>query len=246
MVKSSNGRLSNRFKVITTLTSFLFLSLLVFPLKAEAAELNVYGATATWSDKLYKATGCSQYDFSYNNASGIRLLSLSVSILDPYGQKLADNIKVGLDNGLKGTFNLQICSFAFTAGLGPYTVKLSIQDYAGSTRQGTKEFYFLEIPNSNSGGSTSGSTGGGLGASPAPTVTVTAKPVPAPTVTVTAAPAPAPTVTVTASAAPIVDPYFKNEATRLQAELSSLRSDFDAMRTKLTKICKVKPKPKYC
>jgi hypothetical protein len=81
---------------------------------------------------------------------------------------------------------------------------------------------------------------------PAPTVTVTASPAPAPTVTVTASPAPAPTVTVTTTAAPVVDPYFKNEALRLQGELNAMRTEFDALKVKVAKICKVKPKPKYC
>lgn len=240
-----SSKLFRKSSVIRTASVVSFVGLLAgvfIPSQANAAELNVYGATLTWSDKMYKSDGCSRYNFEYFNGTGIRLLDLEMVITDPYGRKVADSSKIGIDANLKGTFSPQICASQFTAGLGPYTVELSIEDYAGSTRRGTKEFYFLEIPGTSSGGS---SSSGGI-ATPTPTVTVTAKPSPAPTVTVTATPAPAPTVTVTASAAPVIDPYFKNEATRLQSELVSLRSEFDALKSKLAKICKVKPKPKFC
>jgi hypothetical protein len=231
----------NRDKFVIFTSIFVLLAA-IFPIRAEAAELNVYGATLSWSDKMYKSDGCSRYNFEYFNGSGIRLLDLEMVITDPYGRKVANESKIGIDPNLRGTFTPQICASQFTAGLGPYTVELSIEDYAGSTRRGTKDFFFLAIPGSNSGGSSSG----GIGATPAPTVTVTARPSPGPTVTVTATPAPAPTVTVTASSAPVIDPYFKNEATRLQGELTALRNEFDVLKAKLTKICKVKPKPKFC
>ncbi len=219
----------------------LFASIMISPQEANAGELDVLGGRLTWSDKMYKSDGCSRYDFTYSNQTGIELLQLGMELNDPYGRSLAWNSQIGIGPNKSGTWNLQICKSSFTNGLGPYIVKLIVKDYYSTQRQATKEIMFLEIP-----GSTSGSTSPGGIASPAPTVTVTARPTPAPTVTITAAPVPAPTVTVTASAAPIIDPYFKNEATRLQAELTALRSEFDAMKTKLTKICKVKPKPKFC
>jgi hypothetical protein len=244
----SHMKSQNKFKKLEKREKFaIFISLFillvgVFPIRAEAAELNVNGATLSWSDTMYKSDGCSRYNFEYFNGSGIRLLKLEMVITDPYGRKVADSSKIGIDPNLRGTFTPQICESQFTAGLGPYTVELSIEDYAGSTRRGTKNFVFLAIPGTSSGGSSSG----GIGATPAPTVTVTARPSPGPTVTVTATPAPAPTVTVTASSAPVIDPYFKNEATRLQGELTLLKSEFNVLKAKLTKICKVKPKPKFC
>ncbi len=209
----------------------VFASTAIMSQRADAAELDVLGGKLTWSDKMYKSDSCSRYDFVYSNQTGIRLLSLGMELNDPYGRNLVDKSQIGIDPNTSGTWNLQICSRSFTNGLGPYIVKLIVKDYYSTQRQATKEIMFLEIPGTTS---------------PTPTVTVTAAPVPAPTVTVTAAPVPAPTVTVTASAAPIVDPYFKNEATRLQAELASLRSTFVAMKAKLDKICRVKPKPKFC
>jgi hypothetical protein len=197
---------------------------------ANAGELEVLGGKLSWSDKMYKSDSCSSYDFSYSNQSGVRLLLLGMELNDPFGRKLDSQQQIGIDPNKSGTWNLNICSRDFTNGLGPYIVKLIVKDYYSTQRQSTKEIMFLEIPNSSSGGS----SGGAIGASPTPTVTVTAKP------------APAPTVTVTTTAAPVVDPYFKNEALRLQGELNAMRTEFDAFKVKVAKICKVKPKPRYC
>jgi hypothetical protein len=197
---------------------------------ANGGELEVLGAKLSWSDKMYKSDGCSVYDFSYSNQSGEKLLRLEMQLTDPFGRKLWDSAEIGIAPNTSGTWNVKICESRFTNGLGPYIVKLIVGDYYSTQRQSTKEIMFLKIPNSSSGGS----SGGAIGASPTPTVTVTAKP------------APAPTVTVTTTAAPVVDPNFKNEALRLQGELNAMRTEFDALKVKVAKICKVKPKPKYC
>jgi hypothetical protein len=216
----------------------LMLGLTLMTDTANAGELDVLGGKLTWSDKMYRSDSCSRYDFTYSNQTGVELLQLGMELNDPFGRNLVSQSQIGIAANKSGTWNVQICKSSFTNGLGPYIVKLIVKDYYSTQRQSTKEIMFLEIPGST--------PSGGSIASPVPTVTVTARPSPAPTVTVTATPAPAPTVTVTASSAPVIDPYFKNEATRLQGELTALRNEFDALKAKLTKICKVKPKPKFC
>jgi hypothetical protein len=236
----SRKKINFRLVLLTSLTSF---ALIIAASPAKSAELTSNGVSLTWKDSLYKPnSGCSNFDFNYRNGSNINLLNIKLSIQDPYGREIGWKwASGGVDNGVTGVFTVSICSSSFSNGLGPYSVILSYEDYYNSVRKVSKDINFLEIPNSSG----SGSGSGGI-ASPTPTVTVTAKPSPAPTVTVTATPAPAPTVTVTANAAPVVDPYFKNEATRLQGELTAMRSELDALKVKVAKICKVKPKPKYC
>ena len=102
-----------------------------------------------------------------------------------------------------------------------------VEDYTSTQRQITKEIYFLEIPAATP--------------KPTPTVTVTAIPAPAPTVTVTATPAPAPTVTITATPAPDT-----SKIVSLEDALKGAQSQIKSLKSKLTKICSAKPKPKSC
>jgi len=208
----------------------MLISLVVFPNKAFAGELNVLGGKLTWSDRMYVSDTCSRYDFEYENETGVELLQLGFELNDPFGRNLTSWSEIGIKPNKSGTWNRQICSSAFTNGTGPYIIKLIVKDYASTQRQATKEIFFLPLP----------------GASPAPTVTVTARPAPAPTVTITASPLPAPTVTVTATPAPTIDPFFRNESIRLQEELSNIRTEFNNLKSKLKKICRAKPKPKNC
>ena len=205
--------------------AFVVVSSSLIPLNAHATEVNLAGAVVTWKDKLYQADGCSNYDFDWYNGVGQRLLQFKIIISDPYGRQLEDADKIGVEPGTRGVFTLFICKSAFKAGLGPYTLKVYIEDYSGGfgSRQTTKDFFFSEIPGSS-----------GIGASPSstPNVTVTARPVPAPTVTVTATPA--------------SDDFFKNEASRLQTEFVNLKIKYDVLSAKLKRICSSKPKPKGC
>ena len=228
-----------KFKTISKIFTVLFLvGAVLIPSKANAAEVDLYGAKVTWNDKLYQTDGCSNYDFNWYNGVGRRLLSFEISIVDAYGRRLGDASKIGVEAGTSGVFNVFICESSFKTGLGPYTLKVYIEDYTGGfgSRQTTKDFYFSQIP-----GTSSSSTPVPL---PNPTVTVTKTPAPAPTVTVTATPAPAPTVTVTAT--PESDNFYKSEAVRLQTELITLQIKYDSLNTKIKKICSIKPKPKNC
>jgi len=196
---------------------------------AKADSLEVLGGIVTWPDKMYLPDGCSSFAFQYRNNTGVRLLQLGFIITDPFGRKVEDQSEIGIDPNKSGTWNAQMCRLDFKNGLGPYTIKVFVQDYSSTQREVQKEIYFLSIPNS-AGSGTSGS-----GLNPVPTVTVTASPAPAPTVTVTATPAPAPTVYVT-------NPSDKN----LADLVTSLKSQVNLLNAKIKKICAAKPKPKGC
>jgi hypothetical protein len=209
---------------------------------------------------MYLPDGCSSIAFQYRNSTGVRLLQLGFIISDPFGRKVEEQSEIGIDPNKSGTWNVQMCSFDFKNGLGPYAIKVFVKDYSSTQREVQKEIYFLPIPNSTG----SGSSGSGLNPAPtvtvtakpapAPTVTVTATPAPAPTVTVTATPAPAPTVTVTATPAPAPTVYTVNPADQSLADMvktltnvvRSQTGQLSTLNAKLKKICSAKPKPKGC
>ena len=114
-----------------------------------------------------------------------------------------------------------------------------VEDYSSTQRQITKEIYFLEIPAATPKPTPTVTIT--KTPAPAPTVTVTATPAPAPTVTVTATPAPAPTVTITATPAPDT-----SKIVSLEDALKGAQSQIKSLKSKLTKICSAKPKPKSC
>jgi hypothetical protein len=65
--------------------------------------------------------------------------------------------------------------------------------------------------------------------------------VPTPTVTVTFTPAPVPTPTVTVTSSALV-----SENSLLRSELDKVKLQLKSLNLKVTKICKLKPKPKGC
>ena len=218
--------MTTKFKIIA-ISSALAIGLTFAP-PARADSLNVLGGTLTWPDKMYISDSCSKYSFAYLNGTGVELLQLSFDLTDPYGRSLAYDSAIGIKAGISGTFDVQICSYKFSVGNGPYTVKLSVEDYANTKRSITKDINFLSLP----------------GATPTP---ATGLPTPTPTVTVTAAPKPAPTVTVTAEPLPAQTIYQTNPAdVTLKALIASLNSQIKMLNAKLKVICAVKPKPKGC
>jgi hypothetical protein len=203
---------------------------------ARADSLDVLGGVVTWPDKMYLPDGCSSFAFQYRNNTGVELLQLGFIISDPFGRSVERESQIGIGPNKSGTWNVQMCSFDFKNGLGPYIIKVFVSDYSSTQREVQKEIYFLPIPNSAG----SGSSGSGL--NPVPTVTVTAKPAPAPTVTVTATPAPAPTVYT-------VNPADQSLADMVKTLTNVVRSQTGQLSTlnaKLKKICSAKPKPKGC
>jgi hypothetical protein len=251
-------------KVIFTVLVMSFGISLVGSVESQADSLTVLGGTVTWPDKMYDPTnssGCTNVGFGYENGTGIRLLQLGFVLADPFGRKVAGYSKVGIDPNKSGTWNIQICSLP--NGLGPYEMTVFVEDYSSTQRQITKEIYFLEIPAATpkptptvtitKTPAPAPTVTVTATPAPAPTVTVTATPAPAPTVTVTATPAPAPTVTVTATPAPA--PTVTITATpapdtskivSLEDALKGAQSQIKSLKSKLTKICSAKPKPKSC
>jgi hypothetical protein len=113
---------------------------------SNAGSLDVFGGVISWSDKMYIGKGCSQYEFNYVNGTGVELLRLGFSIVDPYGQKLVDDSQIGIEPGISGTWTRQICKHQFTNGTGPYRIKGEIKAYGGTQRQAESEIFFLNIP----------------------------------------------------------------------------------------------------
>ena len=173
----------------------LFSGFMTIPISsANAGELNLIGATVKWSDNMYIATGCSNYDFNYANNTGINLLNMSFYVTDEYGdQVVTQSQSGGMDNGVSGTWNTQICNFQFKSGIGPYNTKLTIKDYAGTTKQVVGQITFLARPN----------------------------------------------VATSSAPKPSAGLDMSSQLLALQKELSTLKA-------KVSKICSVKPKPKFC
>ena len=218
--------MSSKLKIAAFLSA-LIIGLVGVP-AAHADSVNVLGGTLNWSDKMYLADSCSKYSFAYLNGTGVELLQLSFDLTDPYGRSLAYDSAIAIKAGISGTFDVQICKYAFSVGTGPYTVKLSVEDYSNTKRSITKEINFLNLP----------------GATPTPAKGL---PTPTPAVTVTAEPKPAPTVTITAEPLPAQTIYQTNPAdVTLKALIASLNSQIKMLNAKLKVICAVKPKPKGC
>ena len=191
---------------------------------ARADSLDVLGGVVTWPDKMYLPDGCSSFAFQYRNNTGVELLQLGFIISDPFGRSVERESQIGIGPNKSGTWNVQMCSFDFKNGLGPYIIKVFVSDYSSTQREVQKEIYFLPIPNSAG----SGSSGSGL--NPVPTVTVTAKPAPAPTVYT-------------------VNPADQSLADMVKTLTNVVRSQTGQLSTlnaKLKKICSAKPKPKGC
>ena len=114
---------------------------------AQAGSLNVLGVTMSWDDStMYAPQGCSRFKFSYYNGFGGMLLRIAYTLTDPYGNQVAWDSEIGVPAGASGTWNDQICSFALSNGLGPYTMTLEIEDYYSSSREASTPFYFIERP----------------------------------------------------------------------------------------------------
>jgi hypothetical protein len=177
MTEKKIAKIAMKFKVaLASVSLILGVSVFVAP-SSRADSLEVLGGVVTWPDKMYLPDGCSNFSFQYKNNTGVRLLQLGFIIIDPFGRKVEDDSEIGIEPNKSGTWNRQICSHDFKNGLGPYVMKVFVEDYSSTQRETTKEIFFVAIPGTGTGGTS------GLNPTPAPTVTVTARPAPAPTVT---------------------------------------------------------------
>ena len=131
--------------IALAVTSFVFVQ------PAKASQLEVMGATVTWDPAtLFEPTGCSSFNFSYNNGTGIRLLQLEFQVKSRFGDSLIRESQIGIPAGTTGQWRVQVCAFELVDGLGPYSTELSIEDYEGTVRSATGSLSFL----SRSGSST--------------------------------------------------------------------------------------------
>ena len=101
----------------------------------DSNHLDTYGVTLDWNPESFWApSGCSTFDFSFRNGSGIRLLTVGYEILSQFGDKISWSTEVGVDPGISGTWSDQICASNLSDGLGPYRVRLLIEDYSSQSR----------------------------------------------------------------------------------------------------------------
>ncbi len=132
-------------RFVTAFTAVLMVagSLVGFSSPAQASSLDVLGAAVTWDPAtLYEPTGCSSFNFNYNNGSGLRLLQLEFQVKGKFGDSLVRESQIGLPAGNSGQWSVQVCRSALTDGLGPYKTELTIEDYNGSSRMVTGTLSF--------------------------------------------------------------------------------------------------------
>lgn len=114
---------------------------------SQLGSVSVAGASVTWdSASLWAPVGCSRFDFAYKNETGIRLLVLSAEITSQYGDSVARESEIGVDPNVFGTWSVQICESDLVDGLGPYRLRLSIEDYDSSERSAVAEITFKARP----------------------------------------------------------------------------------------------------
>ncbi len=114
-----------------------------------APSIDVFGFKVSWQDQMYFPTGCSNFEFQYENNTGFALLQVGFILTDPWGEKVADNSLIGAPTGGSGVWDEQICKSSLKNGLGPYTIKVYIQDYSsrgGNTREKFSTVTFTARP----------------------------------------------------------------------------------------------------
>lgn len=117
---------------------------------AQAASLNVLGFSVTTPQTMYFPTGCSSFEFAYQNNTGFALLQVGYIFMDPYGDRIANDSLIGAPSGGSGVWDEQICAFDLKNGLGPYKLKVYVEDYSsrgGNTREQVTDIYFTARPN---------------------------------------------------------------------------------------------------
>ena len=125
------------------------------PIAAQAVDsqttrLNVEGFEVSWDAVMYLPTGCSRYEFRYQNNTGRELLKVGFELNSVYGDSITYHSLIGAPSGGSGTWSKQICVSALPT-TGPYRMKVYIEDYSfrgGNTSQQTVDLYFTDRNNS--------------------------------------------------------------------------------------------------
>jgi len=146
-------------RVCLGLATVLFISAPVYssPTPAVAnntiTSLEVAGFTVSWPKVMYLPTGCSRFEFKYVNNSPYALLQVGFNLTDPYGDSIENDSLIGAPPGKSGIWDKQICSFDLKSGLGPYKIKVFIEDYdarGGGTLEKYTDIFFTARPGSAS------------------------------------------------------------------------------------------------
>lgn len=207
-----------KFRIFTV--GLLITILSVFSLlSANASQLSAAGATISWDGStFYEPSACTGYNFEYTASN--KVLFADIEITNRFNDKIGSTIFFGTKPS--GRVSVQVCSGNDLTGTKVALIVKGSSIYGGTDDIVSTPITFLSRSASPS-------------ATPAPTVTVTAKPAPAPTVTITATPAPAATVYVT-------NPTDQSLSTLVASQKNQLK----LLNAKLKKICSAKPAPKGC
>jgi len=204
----------------------LILCALILPIKATAASLvlTTSGVTMSFPDDILRPvpeTGTTvSFDFANNSASSV--VEIRFEIVDKtgvviYTQNTPESL---LKFGSKARVNSNFYDAQFKKAIEPLTVTLFVAYVDAGAGKTTRRVAQVSSP-----------------------LKFIERPiaVPTPTVTVTFTPAPVPTPTVTVTSSALV-----SENSQLRAELNKVKLELKSLNSKMSKICKSKPKPKGC
>ena len=120
-------------------------------------SLDVAGFSVSWPQIMYMPAGCSLFEFKYINNAPYEFLQVGFKLTDPYGDSISDASLVGAPPGRSGIWNQQICVHNLKSGLGPYKIKVFIEDYSsrgGGSLEKYADIFFTVRPGSTQGAST--------------------------------------------------------------------------------------------
>jgi hypothetical protein len=136
---------------VSILAVFLFTAGLTSPAQANntVTTLEVSGFSVSWAQTMYYPSGCSRFEFKYVNNSPKKFLEVGFELKDEFGGSVASDSLIGAPPGRSGIWDEQICESAVSAGLGPYRIKVYIEDYSsagGGTLEKYADVYFTKRP----------------------------------------------------------------------------------------------------
>ena len=204
----------------------LILCALIVPIKATAASLvlTTSGVTMSFSDNILRPVPeiGTTVSFDFLNNSNSSLVEVKLEIVDKTGVLIYTQSAPAslLPFGSKTRVNANFYDVQFKNAIEPLTISLIVAYLDAGAGRTTRRIAQVSSP---------------LKFIERPIAT------PTPTVTVTFTPAPVPTPTVTVTSSALV-----SENSLLKSELNKVKLQLKSLNLKVTKICKLKPKPKGC
>lgn len=140
--------------LFSILTLVLIATSMYVPAQAAntVTSLEVSGFTVSWAETMYFPSGCSRFEFRYVNNSPKTFLQVGFKLTDLYGGSIASDSLIGAPPGRSGVWDEQICESAVSTGLGPYRIKVYIEDYSsagGGSLEKYADIYFTKRPGSS-------------------------------------------------------------------------------------------------